>query len=157
MLRSLVGSEMCIRDSVEGEWEYFKEKMKTCARDTLGVKRMGSRKKKTAWWTDEVARAVKEKNKKFRAWMKRRSPETRAEYVVNRNEAETIKRRAMEQAWERIGEQLRQDMGGTKKLIYNMAKNLRGQELTVAHSVRDKAGRLRVDPDETVSYTHLTL
>src|SRR5678816_4215657 len=31
---------------------------------------------------------------------------------------------------------------------YNMAKNLRGQESTVAHSVKDKAGRLSVDPDE---------
>lgn len=133
---------------VEGEWEYFRKKMITCARETMGVKRMGLRKKKTAWWTDEVARAVKEKNKKFRAWMKRRSPETRAEYVVSRNEAETMKRRAMEQSWERIGEQLRQDVDGTKKLIYNMAKNLRRQESFVTHSVKDKEGRLRVDPDE---------
>ena len=63
-----------------------------CARETLGVKRMGGRKKRTAWWTDDVSLAVKEKTAAFRKWMKRRSPETRLEYVEKRNRAEELKK-----------------------------------------------------------------
>src|ERR1700755_3710808 len=46
---------------VEEEWKNFKDNIKRCARETLGVKRMGGRKKRTAWWTDDVSLAVKEK------------------------------------------------------------------------------------------------
>ena len=132
---------------VEEEWKNFKDNIKRCARETLGVKRMGGRKKRTAWWTDDVSLAVKEKTEAFRKWMKRRSPETRLEYVEKRNRAEELKRIAKEQSWERIGEQLRQDMRGTKKLIYNISRKFKKGEAAASHAVKDKDGILQVEPE----------
>ena len=52
--------------------------------------------------------------------MKRRDPESRREYVACRNRAEEVKRNAKDESWERVGEQLREDMHGTIKLIYKI-------------------------------------
>lgn len=62
--------------------------------------------------------------------MRRRNEITRAEYTAAKNEAEHIKRDAKIQAWEKIGEDLEQDIQGTWKLIYSIARNYRKREPT---------------------------
>ena len=52
----------------------------------------GKRKKTTAWWTDEVRDAVRNKMKRFRRWMKTRQPEDNRNYVEARNTAEHVKK-----------------------------------------------------------------
>lgn len=64
----------------------------------------------------------------FRRWMKRRTPEHRLEYEAAKNEAERIKVRDKRDSWEKLGKELEEDMQGTRKLIYSIAKNCKKSE-----------------------------
>ncbi len=80
--------------------------------------------------------------------MRRRNVNTRAAYIEARNEAEHVKREAKKQAWEKIGDELEQDMQGTRKLIYSIAKNYRKREEPTARTIKDKEGTLLTEQEE---------
>jgi hypothetical protein len=101
-------------EDVEDGWRFMKETIKGAAEEVIGSKVSGCTKKKTtAWWTEAVREAVKNKMKKFRIWMKTRRQEDRDGYVEARNEAERIKRDSKTATWQRIGEELERDIHGT--------------------------------------------
>ena len=80
--------------------------------------------------------------------MKTRGVVERQIYVEKRNNEETIKRRAKNEVWEKIGNDLRRDMQGTKKLLYNMAKNYRKGNNQSTYAVKDRTGtELLVEPE----------
>ncbi|XP_076031935.1 uncharacterized protein LOC143019839 [Oratosquilla oratoria] len=88
--------------------------------------------------------------KKFRTWMKLRTPESRLEYVMARNEAETIKRRAKSEFWESFGQELENDFEQGKKLIYTrkIAKNYGKGNNEQNDSINNSDGELLLDPNE---------
>ncbi|XP_076043707.1 uncharacterized protein LOC143026815 [Oratosquilla oratoria] len=83
--------------------------------------------------------------KKFRTWMKLRTPESRLEYVMARNEAEAIKRRAKSEFWESFGQELENYFEQGKKLI---AKNYRKGNNEQNSSMNNNDGELLLDPSE---------
>ena len=95
-------------------------------------------KKRTAWWGEEVRNSVKIKMKLFRRWFKTRTQEDRLEYMVTRNEAQRVIRKAKEESWRKIGEDLEVDTSGTKKLRYSLAKNYREKKNPASYAVKDK-------------------
>ena len=53
-------------ESVENEWETFREIVMECTNDVCGMKRVGGRRRKgSEWWNEEVCRAVAEKGRPF--------------------------------------------------------------------------------------------
>ena len=68
----------------------------------------------TPWCTDDVRDAVKRKMVRFRKWMKSQRDDGRAEYIIARNMAERLKRRAKEDSWKKIGEDLEADLHGPR-------------------------------------------
>ena len=148
-IRSLKPEENDDIEDIETEWENFKSKVTAGAREVVHTKKIGGgKKKKTIWWTDDVREAIKRKSILFRRWMRRRSEITREAYIEARNEAERIKREAKKQAWEKIGDELEQDMQGTRKLIYSIARNYRKREEPTVRSIKDKEGVLLTDQEE---------
>ena len=139
--------EVC---DIETEWKELHKNISTIAKEVVQVKiSKHTKKKTTAWWTEEVKAAVKIKMKTFRRWMKTRNQLDRIEYEIARNEAERVKRRSKVEVWERIGRDLKQDATGTRKLIYSMAKNYRKGTNQTAHTIRDETGSsLLTEPDE---------
>src|SRR5678815_4768074 len=137
-------------ERVEEGWKDFREGVEQVAREVIGTKKISSgKRKKTVWWNEEVKNVVKEKNKKYRLWMKTRTEENRQAYVMARNQAEIVKRRNIDLSWERIGE-LEEDMRSTRKLIYGMAKRLRTKDEPNTNVIFNK------DREPiAVSYTHL--
>ena len=130
------------------DWKTYKEIVTSSGTDTLGSKKSyQGRKKTTPWWTEEVRSVVKEKMRLFRIWMKRR-PEDRIEYELARNRAETVKKKEKNGVWEKIGEDLKADHAGTKKLLYSMAKNYRSSAKEQTHAIEDENGQLLVQPDD---------
>ncbi len=106
-----------VNNNIEGLWEEFKTKIYSISCETLGLRKMKTTKKKiTPWWSDEVRTAVKEKMRSFRRWMKTRNVLDRENYVNARNQAKVVKRKSKTESWEKIGEDLLQDVCGTKKL-----------------------------------------
>ena len=55
--------------------------------------------------------------------MKTRRHQNRQQYILKRNEAETLKRSAQRNSWVKIGEDLERDLTGTRKLIFSLAKS----------------------------------
>lgn len=134
---------------IEEEWIDMKDKITKIAKDILETKKIsGGKKKKTVWWTNEVRDAVKKKTQAFRRWMRRRSLETRQEYEILRNEAERVKARAKRESWKKLGKELEEDMQGTRKLIYSIAKSYKRGEERVTNSVKNKDGVLLTDENE---------
>ena len=135
-------------NSVEGEWKRYKTALTDVAREVIGVKKAYTgRKKTTPWWTEDVQEAVKSKMKCFRKWMKSRIPADRQAYVSARNEAERIKVGEKRKVWQQIGNDLKNDHEGTKKLLYSMAKNYRNANRDSSDAVKDTDGNLLVDPE----------
>ena len=49
-------------ESVEQEWEKFRDIVMECTNDICGMKRVGGQRRKgSEWWNEEVGRAVAEK------------------------------------------------------------------------------------------------
>ena len=104
--------------------------------------------KMTLWWSTEERETVKCKMKKFRRWMKTRNAEDRVNYVSARNEAERVKKEAKEACWRQIGTDLENDLHGTKKLLYSLAKSYRGKNSEVTYAIKDKQGNLLTQLEE---------
>src|ERR1700755_2943015 len=115
----------------------------------MGKKKIGGgRKKRTVWWNEEVRNAMKLKNKEYRKWMKTRTEVNRREYVRARNHAEDVKRRNKDSTWIRIGRELKEDMQGTRKLVYGMAKNMKASKEPETHGVLNKEGEPLLEATE---------
>ena len=53
-------------ESVEKEWEKFRDMVMACANDVCGMRRVGGQRRKgSEWWNEEVGRAVVEKIRAF--------------------------------------------------------------------------------------------
>lgn len=136
-------------DDIESLWSHFKKGVSEAADEVLGEKvPYRGKKKRTPWWGEEVKNSVKFKMKQFRKWMKTRREEDRLEYVLARNETQRIKRKAKEDSWKKIGEDLKEDLNGNKKLLYSLANNYRGKRTCPAYSIKDKNDSLLTETEE---------
>ena len=79
--------------------------------------------------------------------MKSRRPEARLEYELARNEAEKVKKEEKIRVWEKIGDDLKADHAGTKKLLYSMTKNYRSSANEQTDAIKDENGQLLVQPE----------
>ena len=136
--------------NLEEEWNKLHEMLTKLSEEIVGFRNSyGRKRKQTPWWTETVRDAVDNKMKMFRKWMKTRQQEDRANYVAARNETERMKNEAKKTAWERIGRDLEEDLLGTRKLIYNLAKNYRKDSAPPTYAVKDEDGTdLITDPDK---------
>ena len=148
-VEEIMPTELSTLQSVEEEWNTFHTEVLNIARSTIGEKWVGGTKKKqTPYWTEEVKEAVKEKMNKFRVWMKRRTEETRQEYVQARNTAQNTIRRAKKESWNKLADDLANDCQGSKKLLYSLAKTYRKGSDEMTRSIKDADGKLLLDPLE---------
>jgi hypothetical protein len=135
--------------SVEECWNAFKEAVLKSAEETMGIKMVGgTKKKKTPWWTERVKTAVSEKMRCFRKWIKTRGELERREYVEARRESDRVKRMEKETTWEKIGNELEEDVTGVRKLVFNIAKNYRKSSTPMAKAIKDENGVLIVNQRE---------
>ena len=55
--------------SIEEEWEMFKSTVMTCAARVCGYKRIGGKKRGSAWWDEEINEMVREKKRLFEIYV----------------------------------------------------------------------------------------
>ena len=135
--------------NVDSMWNTFKECALNSASEVLGEKfPYRGTKRRTPWWGEEVKRSVRLKMELFRQWMKSRSAEDRRNYESARNEVQKVKRGAKEESWRRIGEDLKTDFRGTRKLLYSLADGYRRKRHVVSHAIKDRNEVLLTDSEE---------
>ena len=72
-------------ESVEKEWEKFRDMVMECTNDVCGMRCVGrQRRKGSEWWNEEVGRAVAKKRRAFEEWIQRRDRVTFDRYRVQR-------------------------------------------------------------------------
>ncbi|XP_076039470.1 uncharacterized protein LOC143024543 [Oratosquilla oratoria] len=136
-------------ETIEQQWKIAQSQINNIAEEVVGVKWTGGcKKKRTAYWNEEVQEAVREKNKYYRLWIKRRTEEARQQYVRKRNAAKSIKRKAQKDSWEQLGQDLEQDLQNSKKLLYSIAKSYRKGNGEYNYSIKDSQGNLLTEPEE---------
>ena len=120
-----------------------------CCRSFSGRKSMYKGKKKTTlWWTENVQAAVRDKMTAFRRWMKTRQPEDPLSYEISRKNTERVKNAAKQDMWAKIGRDLEEDLSGTTKLLYSMAKSYKGKYKGTSYAIKDKSNNLLTEPQE---------
>lgn len=141
------------RENLQENWQNFKTAVEKSAEETVGCKWVkGGGKKKTPWWTEEMKNSVKNKMQKFRKWMKTRRAEDREMYVAARNETERVKEREKRKVFECIGRDLENDMRGTRKLVYSIARGYRRGTTIPIFSVKNKNGtEVLTEPDDIMA------
>ena len=132
------------------KWGNFETAVVQAATNTVRKKKVrGRRKKQTAWWTPTLKSAVARKMKLFRKWMKTLRLEDHNNYKEAARETERVKAQTKGETWERIGEDLRNDLQGTRKLIYSTAKNYRKGSQPPTYVIKDpRDGTILTDPRE---------
>ena len=114
--------------NVENMWINFKECDLTSASEVLGEKiPYRGTKRRIPWWGEELKHLVRLKMEPFRKWMESRSAEDRRSYEIARSEAQRVKGGAKEESWRKIGEDLKSDSRGTRKLLYSLGNGYRGK------------------------------
>ena len=60
-------------ESVKNDWEKLRDIVMECTNDVCGMRREdGQRRNGSAWWNEEVGRAVAEKRRTFDEWLQSR-------------------------------------------------------------------------------------
>ena len=92
------------RSDVDNQWNSLHSIIEDIQQNTIGLKSVGrGRKKKTGWWTDDMAQMVKMKNEVFKNWLKNRTPESRRLYEEQRKRTNQLKRtHTKKRMWEGI-------------------------------------------------------
>ena len=77
-----IGGEV---ESVEKEWEKFRDMVMECTNDVCGMRLVGGQRRMgSKWWNEEVGRAVAKKRRAFGEWLQRRDKVTFDRYRAQR-------------------------------------------------------------------------
>ena len=103
-------------ESVENEWDKFRDIVMECSNDVCGTIRVGGQRRKgSECWNEEVGRAVAEKRRAFEEWLQRRGRVTYDRYRAQRV-AVKLAVSKLQNEWRR-GERLGNDFEGNKKMF----------------------------------------
>ena len=105
-VKERMNENLCIKLEIDEEeenigraWESSKKAILESIEATVGFKYIGSKKKRTPFWNEEIRKAVKDKNDAFRKWLKERTEDSRRNYVTLRNATKRTKRKVVEETW----------------------------------------------------------
>lgn len=68
-------------EEVETSWQIIKKILLEAAELACGMRKVGSREKKTAWWTEEIKEVVKEKKVLWKEYLKNSTEENYERYT----------------------------------------------------------------------------
>ena len=100
-------------ESVEKEWEKFRDIVMECTNDVRGMRGVGGQRRTwSEWWNEEVGRTVAEKRRAFEEWLQRRDRVTYDRYWAQRVVVKLAVPAAKRMADQRWGERLGNDFEG---------------------------------------------
>ena len=103
--------------SVEEEWELFKSTVLRCAAVVCGYKKVGRKKKRSAWWDEEVKGLVKEKRRLFEASLANRNDKNEEAYKRKNRQVNVVVREKKNALDERDGVKMSRHFRKNKKFF----------------------------------------
>ena len=130
-------------ESVQKEWEKFRDIVKGCTNDICGMRCVGGQRRKgSKWWSAGVVLAVAENRRSFEEWLQRRDRDTYVRYRAQRavvKQASKVEKRMANWRW---GERLGNDFEGNKKMFWKEVKRARKSEQARDEMVKDVKGQM---------------
>ncbi|CAF4505671.1 unnamed protein product [Rotaria sp. Silwood2] len=138
---------------IELEWFLCRTALMEAAAETCRTKQIGFQhgQKKTAWWNEEVRKAISEKKTAYCQWIQRQTPENWQNYRQLQDNAKKLVAEAKSKSWEDFGHQLEYNHYAANKLFWQTIRRLRkgGQKST--RSVKDSSGRLLIREEDILN------
>ena len=135
-------------ESLEHLWLKYKNALNESANEVCGRKIIGGNKKRTAWWSEEVKRKVKEKKDAWKKYLASKNLEDYEIYKVKRKAAKEEVRKSKQNEWEKFGEKLEKDFNDNQKLFWGAMKRCRKGNSSSARHVKNSNGEMVKDEDE---------
>ena len=134
MVRQTVGKD------IEVAWEELKEGILRSAVEVCGESRARRERHRTAWWSKEVQEAVRAKKLAYRKLLNQGSEEARLAYIEAKKEAKVKVRKAKNEEWIRLREEMEKDAKGMQKRFWS---RVRAKEKETVTHIRGLDGELR--------------
>ena len=133
-------------ESVEKEWEKFRDIVMERTNDVCGMRRAGGQRREgSEWWNEEVGRAVAEKRRAFEEWLQRRDRVTYDRYPAKRVAVKLAVQTAKRMAYRQWGERLGNVFEGKKNMFWKEVKRMRKREHERREMVKDINGQILRD------------
>ena len=138
------------KDDVESWWNFNAHKIRTVAREVLG---MTSGKgppddKETWWWNDEVAESIRNKKATKKEYYLNRTVENKERLKVSNKAAKKAVAIAKAEAREEIYEELETEEGQKKIYRIAKAKDKTAKDLTHIKHIKDEEGNVLYNDDD---------
>ena len=92
-------------DSIQKEWDIFKNAMLKQLQNICGA-RHPKKDKKTSWWSVEIQKVVQQKKQCFQKWLKSKYRDDYLQYRLARKNAKRVIKEAKVNSWNKYGEHL---------------------------------------------------
>ena len=133
---------------MESLWKEYKEILTKSATEICGKKVIGSCKKKTAWWNDDVKQKVTEKKVAWKKYLNSRRRNDRENYKEKCQAAKEAVIKSKREKWQEFGETIEQNYRENQKLFWGAIKRCkRGKSCPVKH-IKNSDGEIVKQEDE---------
>ena len=136
------------RGDIEEEWRVFKTAVMTRATEVCGMRRVGGGGRKSEWWNEEVAEAVKDKSKAYQVLLQKGDAESRTEYKRQKRECERVVKQSKKVAAKRWGERVARNFQENKKLFWKGVNRVRKPKEQMSMRVKDANGQMLNSEEE---------
>ena len=138
MSRYNVARQMVGKD-IEVAWAELKKGMLRSAVEVCGESRVRREIRRTAWWSKEVQEAFRAKKLAYRKLLDQGSEEAKAAYNEAKKKAKMRVRKAKNEEWTRLGEEMEKDAKGMQKRFWS---RVRAKERETTTHIRGLDGEL---------------
>jgi uncharacterized protein YukE len=137
--------------NIEERWEEYKQSLITAAKESCGITRISNdSKKRTAWWTGEIEKTVKEKKQVWKRYLADRSQENYDRYKQKRTEVKKMIKDSKDKTWIEFGNKLTETFGENQKLFYSALKQMRKPKTNMLKNVKDKNGNTLTNEEDII-------
>nr|CAI5845205.1 unnamed protein product [Callosobruchus analis] len=126
--------------TTERTWQALKEILLEAARRVCGVSKINKSMQQTAWWTREIKELLKEKKKKWKEYLHKKTVHAYNEYKALRKKVKDLVSQAKVKSWENFGNQMEENSQGSQKLFYSIVNPTRQKRPYSSGSIKDKEG-----------------
>jgi hypothetical protein len=108
--------------------DHIKNVIEKAAYEVLGKKNEHIRKRGLKIWSEEIDKAIKEKQTAYKIYLQNPTEITKEIYRTKRNLAKNVTMKAHQESWERFISNIENDIHGRQTIAYKIRKHMNSTE-----------------------------
>ena len=133
--------------SIEEAWVEVKEAVLRSAVEVCGVSKVRGKRHRSAWWSKEVQDAVRAKKLAYNRMLSQDTIETSQAYKDAKKEARNSIRKAKNEEWLRLGEEMERDAKRSQRSFWS---KVRPKEREITKHMKDWDGKIIYGEEEVM-------